>query len=232
MSTASTVAPQGIFLLATYTGPVWEPDALIAHSVTHTMFQSEHGHVVIWKGHFVFPLNQLWLQVRECQEVKSSVHNSCSLVCLCSLWFTLTHLEKNTNSCAPGLLYRCLAKYNSIPRIFRTHRKVLAWQQNHFNFLKCLLRCDEARHKMKVIYFQYVYCQIDSIFAMCNDSTTPVQYIRFISHGYHYTGNQSAQVHLCIINHLTRRHVRIKKAKQQAHSNISRFNKHTHTIPF
>lgn len=143
-----------------------------------------------------------------------------------------TLIEKNTNSCAPGLLYRCLAKYNSIPRIFRTHRKVLAWQQNHFNFLKCLLRCDEARHKMKVIYFQYVYCQIDSIFAMCNDSTTPVQYIRFISHGYHYTGNQSAQVHLCIINHLTRRHVRIKKAKQQAHSNISRFNKHTHTIPF
>lgn len=47
MSQGSTVALQGIFLPATCTCAVWEPDAPIAHCVIHTLFQSEHGHVLI-----------------------------------------------------------------------------------------------------------------------------------------------------------------------------------------
>ncbi len=47
--------------------------------------------------------------------------------------------------------------------------------------------------------------------------------------GDNYIGIQSAELHLCIINHLTGRPVRIQRAKQQAHSNISRFITHTHT---
>lgn len=47
--------------------------------------------------------------------------------------------------------------------------------------------------------------------------------------GDNYTGIQSAKLHLCIINHLTGRPVRIQRAKQQAHSYISRFITHTRT---
>lgn len=45
--------------------------------------------------------------------------------------------------------------------------------------------------------------------------------------GENYTDIQSAELYLCIINHLTGRPVRIHWAKQQAHSNISRFIKHS-----
>lgn len=84
-------------------------------------------------------------------------------------------------------------------------------------------------HTDKMIYFQCVYLLIVSIFAMCNDSTALERYIsNSFPMGDNYTGIQSAELHLCIINHLTGRPVRIQRAKQQAHSNISRFITHTH----
>lgn len=73
-------------------------------------------------------------------------------------------------------------------------------------------------------------CLSTGSFNVCQ-SATAVQRQYDISDSFpmgdNYTDIQSVELHLCIINHLTVRPVRIERAKQQAHSYTSRFIKHT-----